>query len=161
MLSLATASANRLAWLVPPRIRRLGRMSDTPWLSIIGIHEDGIAPVSEQAKQRLAEAEIILAPPRHLSHLHSNYHHPDAQVIPWPVPYQEGVEILQQFRGRKVTVLASGDPFHFGAATSLTANLSDTEWCCFPALSCFSLMANALGWPLEKNPAVWSACQTC
>lgn len=126
-------------------------MSDTPWLSIIGIHEDGIAPVSAQAKQRLAEAEIILAPPRHLSHLHSNYHHPDAQIIPWPVPYQEGVEMLQQFRGRKVAVLASGDPFHFGAATSLTASLSDSEWCCFPALSCFSLMATALGWPQEKT----------
>ncbi len=120
-------------------------------MTIIGIHEDGLYSVLPEARAKLAEAEIILAPPRHLTHLSADNHLAEAEIIPWPVPYQDGIKILLKHRGRKVVVLASGDPFHFGAATSLTATLDRHEWCSFPTLSSFSLMANALGWPLETT----------
>ncbi len=53
-------------------------------------------------------------------------------------------------RGRRVAVLASGDPFWFGAGGSLMAGLSAGEWVSHPAPSVFSLAANRLGWRLEE-----------
>ena len=126
-------------------------MSDTPWLTLIGIHEDGLTSLIPEAIEKLAQAEVILAPSRHLSHLKEKDYASTAEIIAWPVPYQDGIKILLNNRGRKVVVLASGDPFHYGAGTVITAHLERSEWCCFPALSCFSLMASALGWPLETS----------
>ena len=53
-------------------------------------------------------------------------------------------------RGRKVAVLASGDPFWHGAGGVLARHLAPGEWRCFPAPSCFSLAASRLGWKLEE-----------
>lgn len=53
-------------------------------------------------------------------------------------------------RGRKVVVLASGDPFWFGAGGSLVPDLAPGEWTCHPAPSTFSLAASRMGWRLEE-----------
>lgn len=53
-------------------------------------------------------------------------------------------------RGQNVAVLASGDPFLFGAGGSLSRDLSPGEWRAFPAPSTFSLIAARLGWRLEE-----------
>ena len=49
-----------------------------------------------------------------------------------------------------MVVLASGDPFWFGAGGSLMAHLSPGEWVSHPAPSTFQLAANRLGWRLEE-----------
>lgn len=54
-------------------------------------------------------------------------------------------------KGRKVVVLASGDPFWFGAGGSLSAHLSPGEWVSHPAPSTFALAASRLGWRLEET----------
>lgn len=53
-------------------------------------------------------------------------------------------------RGRRVAVLASGDPFWHGAGGSLAVHLSPGEWIALPAPSTFSLAAARLGWRLEQ-----------
>lgn len=53
-------------------------------------------------------------------------------------------------RGKAVVVLASGDPFWFGAGGSLMAHLEPGEWVSHPGLSSFQLAANRLGWRLEE-----------
>ena len=54
-------------------------------------------------------------------------------------------------RGQKTVVLASGDPFWFGAGTVLASRLNANEWQAFPGSSTFSLAANRLGWALERS----------
>lgn len=66
----------------------------------------------------------------------------------WPVPFD--VAPVLAFRGRAVVVLASGDPFWFGAGGSLMAHLAAGEWVSHPAPSTFQLAANRLGWRLEE-----------
>lgn len=88
-----------------------------------------------------------MAPPRHLDLLGAQ----NAQLIPWPVPFADGVDQLMALRGRPVVVLASGDPFWFGAGAVLARQLARDEWISIPAPSCFSLAANALGWALEQT----------
>ena len=72
----------------------------------------------------------------------------DGRGRPWPVPFS--VDPVLACRGKRVAVLASGDPFWHGAGGSLAALLSAGEWIAFPAPSTFSLAAAKLGWRLEE-----------
>ena len=59
------------------------------------------------------------------------------------------VDAVLAYRGKRTVVLASGNPFWFGAGGSLASYLSAKEWRAFPAPSTFSLVAAHLGWRLE------------
>jgi precorrin-6Y C5,15-methyltransferase (decarboxylating) len=130
-------------------------MTDSLWLTIIGLHEDGLEALSSAAVICLKNADVIMAPPRHLAHLEkhalSAALKSGVSIISWPVPYDTGIKQLLAMRGRQVVVLASGDPFHYGAGTSITRHLAAGEWQCFPAPSSFSMIASALGWPVETT----------
>lgn len=125
-------------------------MHDSPWLSIIGLGEDGPDGLSVASQKALETAEIIMGPPRHLALLDAV----EAELIEWPVPFAEGAEKLLGLRGRRVAMLASGDPFWFGAGTSITKLLAHSEWVAYPAQSTFSIAASRVGWALEKTHCV-------
>ena len=121
-------------------------MSKRPWLTIIGFGEDGIDGLPPASLAALEDAEIVMAPPRHLSLLPAG----PREQIEWPVPYADGIARLLELRGRKVVVLASGDPFWFGAGSTLGRHLEPGEWHALPAPSAFSVAAACIGWPLEQ-----------
>ena len=122
-------------------------MSENPWLTIVGLGEDGLDGLSPASFKALEDAEVIMGAERHLSLL------PDlsAELITWPVPFVDGIPLLLEHSGRKTVALASGDPFWHGAGTSLTKHLDRGEWQTLPAPSTMSLAAAALGWPLEST----------
>ncbi|WP_299965096.1 precorrin-6y C5,15-methyltransferase (decarboxylating) subunit CbiE [uncultured Roseobacter sp.] len=122
-------------------------MSETPWLTIVGLGEDGPGGLGSASRKALAQAEIIMGPPRHLALLKAQ----EGELIPWPVPFADGVELLLEQRGKRVVVLASGDPFWFGAGSVLARHLDPGEWRCLPGRSTFSLAAAQMGWPLEET----------
>lgn len=116
-------------------------MSD-PWLAIIGLGENGLEGLSDASRKALAEAEVIFGGPRHLELAGAG-----GKGQPWPIPFS--IEPVLEMRGRKVAVLASGDPFWHGAGGSLARHLEDGEWVSFPVPSTFALAANHLAWKLE------------
>jgi precorrin-6Y C5,15-methyltransferase (decarboxylating) len=116
----------------------------SPWLTIIGIGEDGLAGLSEASRNALAEAEIVFGGERHLKLARVN-----GRGKPWPVPFDAAC-VLDR-RGHPTAVLASGDPFWHGAGGSLAAHLSPDEWVAYPSPSTFSLVASRLGWQLETT----------
>lgn len=118
-------------------------MSD-PWLSIIGLGEDGLAGLTDASRKALADAEFIFGGPRHLELADAG-----TRGRPWPVPFST-IPVLEM-RGQKVAVLASGDPFWHGAGGSLMRELSAEEWTSFPVPSVFALAANRMGWKLEET----------
>lgn len=126
-------------------------MSDAPfesrWLTIVGLGEDGPDGLSPASQEALAKAEIVMGAARHLALL------PDltCETVTWPVPFAEGVPILLSLRGKRVVMLASGDPFWFGAGSVIARHLEPGEWRALPAPSTMSLAAAALGWPLERT----------
>jgi precorrin-6B C5,15-methyltransferase / cobalt-precorrin-6B C5,C15-methyltransferase len=115
-----------------------------PWLSIIGLGEDGLAGLSDASRAALHAAETVFGAPRHLDL---------AQVgtkgRAWPVPFD--LAPLLALRGQPVALLASGDPFWHGAGGSVTAHLTSGEWQAFPAPGIFSLIAARMGWRLEQT----------
>lgn len=115
----------------------------TPWLTVIGIGEDGLAGLSAEAKAALAAAEFVFGGSRHLVLAQAG-----ARGRDWPVPFS--VAPLLACKSSRVVALCSGDPFWFGAGSVLAAKLDSGEWWALPAPSSFSLAAARLGWRLEQ-----------
>jgi precorrin-6Y C5,15-methyltransferase (decarboxylating) len=114
-----------------------------PWLSIIGIGEDGLHGLSDVSRSALAHAQHVFGGARHLALAGVG-----SRGSEWPLPFD--VAPVLALRGQPVAVLASGDPFWFGAGGSLAAHLTPGEWVAFPSPSTFSLAASRLGWRLEQ-----------
>ena len=110
---------------------------------IVGLTEHGLPGLSVASHLALSEAEVIFGGPRHLDLVQAG---PRGQA--WPMPF-DLAPVLSR-RGQRVVVLASGDPFWFGAGGALSAHLSASEWLAYPAPSTFSLAAARLGWKLEE-----------
>ncbi|QXT41097.1 precorrin-6y C5,15-methyltransferase (decarboxylating) subunit CbiE [Gymnodinialimonas ceratoperidinii] len=121
-------------------------MAEAPWITIIGLTEDGPEGLAPASARALAEAEIIMGPKRHLGLLPED----GRQRIEWPVPFAEGIEVLAGLRGRQVAVLVSGDPFWYGAGRAISRAFAAEDWRAFPAPSAFSLAAARMAWPLEE-----------
>jgi precorrin-6Y C5,15-methyltransferase (decarboxylating) len=113
-----------------------------PWLTIIGIGEDGLVGLSEASRKALGAAETVFGGERHLALAGIG-----DRGQPWPVPFDASGVLA--FRGRPTVVLASGDPFWHGVGGSLAEKLKDGEWTALPAPSTFALVASRLGWRLE------------
>ena len=113
-----------------------------PWLSIIGIGEDGLHDLSVGSRSALAQAQHVFGGARHLALVHAG-----SRGLEWPLPFD--VAPVLALRGQPVAVLASGDPFWFGAGGSLASHLAPGEWRAFPSPSTFSLAVSRLAWRLE------------
>ncbi|SPJ23001.1 precorrin-6y C5,15-methyltransferase (decarboxylating) subunit CbiE [Palleronia abyssalis] len=118
-----------------------------PWLTIIGVGEDGAAGLTPAATAALSAAQVVIGPPRHMALLPET----DAQRIEWPVPFADGIPHLLAHRGTPTVALTSGDPFWFGAGSVLAERLGPSEWRAFPGPSVFSLAAARLGWRIEQT----------
>jgi precorrin-6Y C5,15-methyltransferase (decarboxylating) len=135
---------------VTPSASTAGRNDPQRWLSIVGIGEDGVAGLSAAAKRLIAESEILIGGNRHLAMA------PDggAERLSWPSPMEGLVERIPTMRGRRVCVLASGDPMHFGVGATLAARIPADEMMVVPAPSAFALAAARLAWPLDRTTLI-------
>ena len=116
------------------------------WLSIVGIGEDGLAGLGAAARAAIANAEIVFGGTRHLD-LAAAAITGDAR--PWLSPFSDSIDAILALRHRKVCVLASGDPFHYGVGATLARHIDASQMAVYPAPSSFSLAAARLGWPLQ------------
>ena len=121
------------------------------WLSVVGIGEDGLAGIGAAARVAIEAAEVVFGGKRHLS-LSSAAIRGEAR--PWPVPFDAAMGAVVALRGRRVCVLASGDPFFHGVGVTLARHVSASEVDVFPAPSAFSLAAARLGWALQDIETV-------
>ncbi|MBK5911264.1 cobalamin biosynthesis bifunctional protein CbiET [Rhodothalassium salexigens] len=125
-------------------------MTDTPWLTIVGVGENGADGLCGASRAALDAAQWIIGPPRHLA-LIDGLGARAAERLVWPAPFADGLALVEARRGRPGVVLASGDPFWFGAGRSLARRLAAGEWRALPGPSSFSLAAARLGWGLEET----------
>ncbi|MBV8664297.1 MAG: precorrin-6y C5,15-methyltransferase (decarboxylating) subunit CbiE [Hyphomicrobiales bacterium] len=116
-----------------------------PWLSIIGLGEDGLDGLSPAATHLLRQASLVVGGKRHLELVGRL----DAETLAWPSPIEEAYPIILARRGQQVCVLASGDPFFYGVGSALARLVDMSEIVSLPSPSAFSLMASRLGWPQQ------------
>lgn len=105
--------------------------------------DDSAANLPPASRAAVDAAEVVIGAPRHLDLVDVG-----TRGVPWPVPFS--VAPVLAAKGRRTVVLASGDPFWFGAGGSLVAHLNRSEWVALPAPSTFTLVAVALGWRIEE-----------
>jgi len=121
----------------------------TPWLHIIGIGEDGIAGLSAAARAQVEQAEVIIGGDRH----HSLAPNVTAERLAWPSPFDAMIEVIRSHKGRRVVVLATGDPLWFSVGARI-ANpkygdvISKSDITYHPQLSAFQWAAARMGWSL-------------
>jgi precorrin-6B C5,15-methyltransferase / cobalt-precorrin-6B C5,C15-methyltransferase len=119
-----------------------------PWLTILGIGEDGIAGLSPAARLLLGQAKLVAGGARHLALAAPLI---QGERMPWPSPMAEGMEKILARRPEPVVVLASGDPFFDGVGVMLAARVPGAEFLSIPAPSSVSLALSRLGWPMRRS----------
>jgi precorrin-6B C5,15-methyltransferase / cobalt-precorrin-6B C5,C15-methyltransferase len=115
------------------------------WLTVIGIGEEGLEGLSAAARARVEGAEVLVGGERHLALVPEGA----AERILWRQPLAATMEPIAAQRGKRVVVLASGDPLWFGVAAMLARHFPPAEMTILPQASAFSLAASRLAWPLE------------
>ena len=122
-----------------------------PWLTIIGIGEDGFAALGNPAQQALSQAGLVVGGERHLGLVPPV---DGQQRLPWPSPFSQGIDLILSRRGIPTCILASGDPMHYGVGSTLSRHLDAGEMRVLSAPSAFSLAAARLGWALQECVAL-------
>ncbi|NMX94071.1 MULTISPECIES: precorrin-6y C5,15-methyltransferase (decarboxylating) subunit CbiE [unclassified Pseudomonas] len=116
----------------------------SPWLTVVGIGEDGFKGLGRNARHALLLASRIIGGQRQLDLLPACIRG-ERQL--WPSPFS--LEPLLARRFEPICVLASGDPMFYGVGASLARQVAADELLILPAPSSVSLAAARLGWPLQ------------
>ena len=121
----------------------------TRCISIIGITPAGAEELNKKALAAIQSDEAIFGGQRHFKLINS--------VIPkhitclsWKSPINRSFSQIESFRGKKVVILATGDPMVFGVGETLSRHFDTNEILVIPAPSAFSLVAARLLWSLSE-----------
>jgi precorrin-6Y C5,15-methyltransferase (decarboxylating) len=114
------------------------------WLTIVGIGEDGLAGLGADARAAIETAEVLIGGDRHLEKVSGHA----AEKIGWGKDFAVGVEAIRGHEGKRVVVLASGDPMNFGAGSILARKFGIEAVTIIPAPGAFSLAAARMGWSI-------------
>jgi precorrin-6Y C5,15-methyltransferase (decarboxylating) len=124
--------------------------SQRPWLSLVGIGDDGLAGLNAVTRSIVQEADVVVGGARHLDMLGNN----GSERLRWPSPFDTLIAELSARRHQKVCVRATGDPMWFGVGNSLARSFSAHEMAVYPAPSCVSLACAKLAWPIQTTEVV-------
>ena len=116
----------------------------SPWLSVVGIGEDGLAALAPAARALIDQAEVLVGGQRHLAMVPED----GRERLTWTNPLLRLVDEIERRRGQRICVLATGDPLSYGIGVTLARRIPIAEITIVPALSAFSLAAARLGWNL-------------
>ncbi|MGW1377076.1 precorrin-6y C5,15-methyltransferase (decarboxylating) subunit CbiE [Streptomyces sp. NPDC002446] len=141
-------------------------------LAVVGIGADGWDGLPAASQQVLRAAEVLIGGARQLALLPAQC---PGERVPWPSPLRPAVPgLLAAHAGRRVCVLASGDPMFYGIGRTLTEVLAEQEAQAeqdvaaagrrpgggpprlrvFPHPSSVSYACARLGWPVEDTEVV-------
>ncbi len=115
-----------------------------PWLHIIGIGEDGIDGLTPATRAVLEAAEVVVGGARHQSLIDTN-----ATRLEWPSPFDALIDQLKALRGKRVAVLATGDPLWFSVGSRIGREIPPAEITYHPQVGAFQLAAARMGWSMS------------
>jgi len=118
-----------------------------PWISVVGLTEAGLDALEPSARALVDEAEVLIGGARHLAMVPDG--HPAARAT-WKTPLADTIDEIRGLEGRRVCVLATGDPMSFGIGVTLASEFGADALTVIPAPGAFSLAAARLAWPLDR-----------
>ncbi|WP_211358270.1 precorrin-6y C5,15-methyltransferase (decarboxylating) subunit CbiE [Amycolatopsis cihanbeyliensis] len=120
-------------------------------VTVVGIGADGWAGLPEPSRAAIDAAEVLLGGARQLELV------PDrgAEKVRWPSPLLPNLDAtLAAHAGRRVCVLASGDPMLSGIGGTLARRLGADRLRILPGVSSVALARARLGWSAEETEVV-------
>ncbi len=102
---------------------------------------DGLVPATRAVVEA---AEVIIGGDRH----HQLADNLTARRMAWPHPFDALIDTIDGLRGRRVVVLATGDPLWFSVGARIGRSIDPAEITYHPQLSAFQLAAARMGWSL-------------
>ncbi len=118
-----------------------------PAVTLIGLGADGVAGLGAEARAAIAAADLLVGGRRQLALCGRD------GVERWPIGGDLGGLLAhagaEAAAGRRVVVLASGDPLFFGIGARAVATLGAEQVRTLPAPSSLQLLAAAVGEPWE------------
>ena len=114
------------------------------WLHIIGIGEDGLEGLTPATRAVVEAAEVIVGGERH----HELAKGVGAERFSWPSPFDALIDTLMEQRGKRVVVLASGDPLWYSVGARIGRTIDPAEIVYHPQVGAFQLAAARMGWSM-------------
>ena len=115
-----------------------------PWLHIVGIGEDGLDGLTPATRAVVEAAEVIVGGDRH----HRLSDNPAAERLSWPSPFDALIGLLRERRGRRVVILATGDPLWYSVGARIGRAIDPAEIIYHPQVGAFQLAAARMGWSM-------------
>ncbi|NIY71698.1 precorrin-6y C5,15-methyltransferase (decarboxylating) subunit CbiE [Marivivens donghaensis] len=116
----------------------------TAWLHIVGLGEDGLDGLVPATRTVLETAEVIIGGERH----HQLAPNIAAERLSWPHPFDALIDVLRDLKGKRVVVLATGDPLWYSVGARIGRSIPNEEIVFHPQLSAFQLASARMGWSL-------------
>ncbi|MER7249383.1 precorrin-6y C5,15-methyltransferase (decarboxylating) subunit CbiE [Kribbella sp. NPDC000426] len=125
-------------------------------ITVVGIGADGWEALAPAARAAIESAEVLLGSTRQLGLVPTGAARPaGASRVAWPSPLSEALPgLLSEYAGRRICVLASGDPTFHGIGTTLVRLLGADAVHVIPQPSSVSLACARLGWPQDQVQVV-------
>jgi precorrin-6Y C5,15-methyltransferase (decarboxylating) len=121
-------------------------------VTVVGVGADGWDGLSPAARRAIEAAEVLRGSERQLALVPDSV---PAERVPWPSPMLPAMAALvRDHPGRRVVVVASGDPMFSGIGTSLVRLLGPEAVEVVPHPSSVSLACARLRWAVEETTAV-------
>jgi precorrin-6Y C5,15-methyltransferase (decarboxylating) len=131
------------------------RSPDVPegWtVTVVGVGADGWDGLSSRARRAIEEAGVLRGSARQLDLVPASV---PADRVPWPSPMAPALDALPTAHpGRRVVVLASGDPMLSGVGSSLARRYGPAAVEVVPHPSSVTLACARLGWAVEETTVV-------
>ncbi|MCE6996772.1 precorrin-6y C5,15-methyltransferase (decarboxylating) subunit CbiE [Saccharothrix sp. S26] len=117
-------------------------------VTVIGIGADGWDGLPTASRREIESCEVLMGSSRQLDLVPGEF-----ERVPWPSPLVPALPgLLARYEGRRVGVLASGDPMFHGIGTTLVRLLGEVR--VLPHPSSVSLACARLGWALDDVDVV-------
>ena len=114
------------------------------WLHIVGIGEAGLSGLQPATRAVIETADIIIGGDRH-EDLSEGL---KAERLDWPEEFETLIRLLNDHKGRRVVVVATGDPLWFSIGARIGRAIDPSEITYHPFISAFQLAAARMGWSM-------------
>ncbi|MEV7616971.1 precorrin-6y C5,15-methyltransferase (decarboxylating) subunit CbiE [Streptomyces sp. NPDC089799] len=131
-------------------------------VTVVGIGADGWAGLTAAARDALTGADVLIGGARQLVMAPTDVCR--GERVSWPSPLRPAVpRLLAQYAGRRIVVLASGDPMFYGIGRALSEEIGPDgtghpghpgRLRILPHPSSVSYACARLGWPVEDTEVV-------
>ncbi|HYN37620.1 MAG TPA: precorrin-6y C5,15-methyltransferase (decarboxylating) subunit CbiE, partial [Rhodospirillales bacterium] len=118
--------------------------SARPWITVIGIGDDGLEGLAPSVRSLIHGAELLVGGERHQAMILATA----AERLTWEGGVHRAAGTIARWHGRRVVVLATGDPMWFGGGANLARIFGPDAMTVIAHPGAFSLAAARMMWPL-------------